>query len=61
MSEPPSKRMRMSVEEDDMDDEEYEEVVSELAAEWRIRTNGYVVWQQSTISMTKHQRDEETG
>ena len=35
MSEPPSKRMRMSVEEDDMDDEEYEEVVSELAAEWR--------------------------
>ena len=53
--------MRMSVEEDDMDDEEYEEVVSELAAEWRIRTNGYVVWQQSTISMTKHQRDEETG
>lgn len=32
---PPSKRMRIDVDDDDMDEEEYEDLVVELAEEWR--------------------------
>ena len=58
--EPPSKRMKCTPsEDDDLDDEEFEEFVGDLAEEWRKDKKG--IWQLSTACLTKPLTGEGSG